>query len=255
MSKISKIRPPFKIHGGKYYLCEWIIQHFPENYEEMVYVEPFCGAASTLMNKAPSVEEAINDTDTGIIKIMRAIRDECDEFVQCLQRIGYVKEAFDAALDNPSLNELGITDQLDQAINEFVLRRMSRGGEKKTFAWTNRQRGGKPGDQNAWETIIDCLPKMAKRLEKVYIFNKNASEVLNAFNKANTLVYADPPAPEEETEAEHIKLADLLRAYKGKVIISGNPSTLYNRLYKAWHCQKKKPISKNAKPECLWYNY
>lgn len=248
MSKTSKLRPPFKCLNNKYYLCEWIIQHFPEKHEEMVYLEPFCGAASVLANKPISAEEAINDIDQGIIKIIRTIRDQTDEFIDILRKTQYTKETFDNALEKKNF-----ANDLEEAANEFILRRMSRGGTKEVFAWSNRQRGGKPGDQNAWETIIKCIPKIAKRIEHVYIFNKPASEVLNAFNKTNTLAYIDPPTPDEESELLHVKLADILRAYKGKVIISNHPSALYNRLYKAWRSAKKKP--KTGSPECLWMNY
>jgi len=240
--KTSKIKPPFKTEGEKYQLCEWIIQHFPENYKEMVYVEPFCGAASTLINKIPSVEEAINDIDCGIIKIMRAIRDECDDFVSNLQHIECSKETFNSALQNNVCN--------NEVVNEFVLRRMSKGGLKKIFAWSDKPKIC----QNKWKAILDSLSKIAQRLEQVYIFNKPAIEVLNAFNKTNTLVFADPPEPITETEYDHTKLADLLKAYKGKVIVSNNSASLYNRLYKSWNNAKKKCI-KTSKTTCLWFNY
>ena len=62
MSK--KIRPPVKTHGGKHYLKNFIIENFPENYEELIYCEPLCGGASVLLNKNKSKQE--------IIKIGRA---------------------------------------------------------------------------------------------------------------------------------------------------------------------------------------
>lgn len=76
LMKKNKIRPPFKIHGGKWYLHSWIIENFPKDYENMVYVEPFCGAASTFMNKNASIEEAINDLDKGVVNLLRIIRDQ-----------------------------------------------------------------------------------------------------------------------------------------------------------------------------------
>lgn len=245
MNKTSKLKPTFKINGDKYHLCEWIIQHFPENYEEMVYLEPFCGSASTLINKAVSFEEAINDIDQGVVKIMRTIRDQCKEFTDSLRKVKYTKEIFDKALEQKEF-----TSDLDKSVNEFILRRMSKGGLKEVFLYhttANRQK--------SWDLSIKQMSKIAKRIEHVYIFNKPAIEVLNAFNKANTLAYVDPPAPDETSELQHSKLSDLLKAYKGKVIVSGHPSTLYNRLYKPWRVEKKKSTTKTALPECLWMNY
>jgi DNA adenine methylase len=266
--KMSPIRPPFKIHGGKYYLSKWIISKFPAEYEKMTYIEPFCGAASTLINKKMSVEEAINDIDIGIIKILRTIRDQCGDFVKCLKKIKYTKENFDlASLRND------FADELDAAINEIILRRMSRGGLKKAFSWSKRFRGGKPGDENAWETIITALPIISERLDKVYIFNKNAIDVLKAYNKDDVLTYIDPPyLPDtrnstnvyqhEMTVNQHIELADYLKTFRGKVCLSGYQSVLYSKMYKNWRVEKKKIANhasqkkhKDTKEEILWLNY
>ena len=94
---MKKIRPAFKCHGGKYYLSEFIISNFPQDYEQMVYVEPYCGAANVLLNKAPSSEEVINDLDGGIYYILRTIRDACESFVTILSKTKYNKKNFNAA--------------------------------------------------------------------------------------------------------------------------------------------------------------
>ena len=59
--KLPILRPAFKCHGGKSYLKQFIISNFPEDYEKMVFVEPFAGAASVLFNKIPGPEEVLND--------------------------------------------------------------------------------------------------------------------------------------------------------------------------------------------------
>lgn len=240
--KTSKIKPPFKTLNSKYHACEWIIEHLPEGHETMVYLEPFCGSASVLINKPLSSEEAISDLDQGIVKIMKTVRDECDDFVNSLQRIRLAQDTFDKALECKEFH-----DDLDEAVNEFILRKMSKNGQKEAF--------DKKNDQKSWETSIKVLPKIAQRIERVYIFDKPAATVLNAFNKPNTLAYIDPPALEEETEIQHAKLAEMLRNFKGKVLVSGHPSSIYNRLYKSWRCEKKKPVPKTGKQECLWLNY
>lgn len=268
MSK-KVLRPAFKIHGGKRYLAKWIIEHFPQGYQDMVYLEPYCGAASVLLNKEPSLEEYINDTNKGIVNIFKAIRDTPKEFIKRLKKFSYSKESFESALQKD-----GLAEGMDLALNEFILRRMSRGGLKEAFAWSNRERGGKPGDVNAWETIIELLPQIADRIEYAFIFNRKALEVINAFNNENTLVYADPPylpdtrvskktyKEDEMSIDDHIELLNNLIKFKGKVIISGYESTLYKKTLAEWNMKSKKVASnasqqktKPTKTECIWINY
>lgn len=262
------MRPPFKCHGGKSYLAKWIIENLPENYQEMVYLEPFCGGASVLLNKEPSKEEIINDLDENIVALFRVLRDQCTQFLRKIQRVGYKESNFTAALEKKEFES-----DLHKAINEFILRRMSRGGLKKAFAWSERKRGGQPGEINAWETILDLLPEISQRLQNVIILNKPAITLLKVFDEANVLVYADPPYLHETRESpdaythemlvdDHIALADVLNAFKGKVLLSGYPSRLYSKLYKNWRCEKKKMPNhasqqkvKPIKMELLWCNF
>lgn len=267
--KKEKLRPPFKIHGGKNYLHGWIIDNFPQNYEDLNYIEPFCGAASVFLNKNKSKLEIINDLDLGVINIFRSLRDENNVFIKKIKKIEYSKESFEKALcEKQKLNS-----DLDHAINEFVVRRMSRGGLKKAFSWSERTRGGNPGEVNAWLSIIEELPQISKRLKDTFILNKNAFEIIKAFNEEKTLCYVDPPyLPDtrvskecyefELTTEDHIELSHQLNSFKGKVILSGYQSALYKRLYKGWKCIKK-TVPNNAsqakikpkKNECIWMNY
>ena len=265
---MKTIRPVFKCHGGKFYLAQWLVSHFPDKYQEMTYLEPFCGGANVLLNKEKSVIEIINDLDPNVIQIYQALRDEPRELIRRLNLCKYCEETFER-----SMKKTHFDDYLDHAVNEFIMRRMSRGGLKKAFAWSNRLRGGQPGDVNAWMTAVKGLPDLGERINEVYIFNKPATEVMKAFNAPNTFVYCDPPYlhetrvsktvyASEMTTEDHIELAHALNAFKGKAMISGYGSPLYNRLYKGWNVEKKKIAnhssqqkSKEKKIEVIWKNY
>lgn len=269
--KPAILRPPFKCHGGKAYLKNWVIDNFPQDYEEMTYVEPYAGAASVLLNKKPSKEEAINDLHAGIIEIFKAIRDDADEFAKRLKKLSYTQRTFDRALKDSA----GPFDQkIDMAINEYVLRRMSRGGMKKAFAWSERLRGGQPGDVNAWKTALKMMSSLSERLQNVYIFNKPAVEVIKAFNKPNTLLYVDPPYLHstraakkvyekcEMTEDDHKKLCEALVNFKGKVLISGYDSELYDSYFVNWQKMFRDIVNhssqgktKEYKREIIWKNF
>lgn len=271
---MKKLRPPVKTHGGKYYLMPWIVSNFPENYQELVYVEPFCAGASVFLNKVPATLEVISDIDEGVIAIFKALRDESKEFINRIKRIKYTERTFDCALSK-SGKDGAFEDYIDKAVNEYVLRRMSRGGLKKAFAWSERKRGGQPGDVNAWETMVDQLDGIAERVKDTTILHKGFTEVMKAWDETNTLFYLDPPylpstRAEGSTELyehelsidDHMNLLHLAKNARGKVIISGYSSPLYNRNLKNWKCKKKNVANhssqsktKERRLEVLWMNY
>jgi DNA adenine methylase len=268
----NKIRPPLKSHGGKWYLKEFIISNFPEGYEQMTYVEPFCAGASVFLNKKPSLLEVIGDVDRGVVSVFKALRDEPKEFIKRIKRVRYTKRVFESALEKKAEE---FEDYMDRAVNEYILRRMSRGGLKKAFAWSDRTRGGQPGDVNAWKTMARQLKGIAKRVEHASVVCEDFKDVFKAWDEENTLFYLDPPylhstRAEGSTELyenelsidDHLNLLHLAKNARGKVIISGYSSPLYNRSLKNWKCRKKnianhssQAAKKQRRVEVLWMNY
>ena len=156
-----KIRPPFKTHGGKAYLAQWIIEHFPADYEQYAYIEPYIGGGSVLLNKNPSKMEIINDLNLGTIQVYRALRDNPEKFITALKKTRYCKKNFEQAKNTKTYK-----NYLEHAYNEIVTRRMSRGGLGEAFAFSDRLRGGEPGDIHAWKTIIKTFPDISNRCNK-----------------------------------------------------------------------------------------
>lgn len=250
VSKNEKLKSPFKLSGIKKQLSKTIIDNFPSLDEIEEYVEPYCGTASVFLNKNKTKTEVINDVDEGIISIFRTIRDECTLFVKKLKKIEHNKTTFEEALDK---KEFG--NNLDKAVNEFILRNMSVKSQKKTYATSE-----------SWNSILEELPLISKKLKSCFIFNKPAIEVIKAFDNSKTLCFIDPPCLEEKgvdplecemSTDDHIELAKNIIDFKGKVILSGYQSTLYKRLYKEWNCIKKVVPHKikYKQTECIWMNY
>ena len=77
------------------------------------------------------------------------------------------------------------------------------------------------------------------------------------------IVESQNTTPEKElTVEDHIHLLHLAKNARGKIVISGYPSPLYNRTLKNWRCKKKNVANhssqakvKERRIECLWMNY
>lgn len=259
------IRPPVKIHGGKRYLARKIIAEFPPH---RIYVEPFGGAASVLLNKDPVEVETYNDLDKRLSRLFRVLRDYGGEFVSHMILVPYSQVEFEAAVDYPP----GASEVIKAAC-DFTRWRQSFGGQCQSWSFTKaRARGGMAGDVNAWWTAIEGLPAVIDRLKRVQITCQSAFVTIPRFDHADALIYCDPPYVHssrstpcvyhyEMSDEEHVQLAELLHKCKAAVAVSGYESELYERLYGGWrkvvfeianHAAGGK--KKARMRECLWVN-
>ena len=255
---MKTLKPVFKNQTHTNVTSKWVIDNFPENYETYNYIEPFCGATNILINKNRSAVEILNDIDSDVVKIYQAIRDEPKEYLKRLKKYKFNKETFEK-----SLKKIKSDDYLDCAVSEYIARKMSKNGKKESFASTLKT------ELDQWTTSLSELQKLAERLQDVYIFNKDAIEIIQAFDSENTLIYCDPPylhetnvskkvyVSEISTDA-HIALAHALNKSEAKILISGMVSPLYKRLYKDWNIAKAtNPQQKKlkSKKEIIWKNF
>jgi DNA adenine methylase len=264
LAAAAATRAPIKRHGGKAYLARSIAGLIPPH---ETYVEPFAGSAAVLFAKPPAARETIVDMDAGVVALMAALRDTPDALAARLARLDYAEAAFTAWRDA----DPATLPQLDLAVKTYVVANMSRGGLGKSFAWSERTRGGRPGDLNAWMTKLDMLPEMARRLAGVEVVNGDALAVLPRFlSDPASVIYADPPYVHstrtaraayghEMTDAAHARLLDMLDSAAGPVLLSGYACPLYDRRLSRWR-RHEAPMpnhsgqgkSKQRRVEVLW---
>ena len=243
--KIHRIRPPVKAHGGKYYLARQIVPILlsaPGNPAE--YLEPCAFGASVYLAMPRFKREILGDVNPDVVALWQVLSHE--QYSTTLSRrlatIPYSASQFEAAKAESPVSVI------DQAMRFLILCRFSRGGLGQTFAWSERQRGGRPGDANAWHTFCERgLPKIIDRARGVTITNDPCWwTVWQSRDKVQRLVYADPPymkqtrtapdayGPFEMTRLHHFWLVAALRAHSGPAAISGYRSYDYDRWLHDW---------------------
>jgi DNA adenine methylase len=260
-----KLRPLIKYPGGKYYLAGKIVEiinsHYP-NYR--VFGEPFCGGANVLLQNKPAEVEFLNDIDPQLINLYVQIVKN-DFFVENLQLVKYHQHTFENASKILTHNSGAV-----QALGYLIRQRMSRGGLGKHFAKSKRIRGGKMGDENAWDTFLKQLPQIRERLRNVVFHNMDAIPLMHLWDKSDVLYYLDPPYLPEVvktrnlyefgyTTQQHISLLKFIQNCKAGIAISGYHSKLYDESLRDWklyefnvanHSGQNK--QKQRRVECLW---
>lgn len=271
---MTRIRPPFKYYGGKYYQAKWIISHFPDEYEKMVYVEPYGGAASVLLTKLPSKVEVYNDLDDLVINFFHVLRNDFDELQRQLSVTLYHEGEHRQSKDLINSN-----DPMVKAVAFYVNHQQSVGGigGKSGFGYGKKtSRRGMPLLVSAWLTSIsDNLPLVADRLIRVQFMQRSAMKVIHLFDSPDTFFYLDPPYLADVivgkkiyqhgmTIEQHQELLNLLTQIKGRFILSGYMSPLYDSHAKrfGWVCYRKDSANmlaagreiQSSLVDCIWTN-
>ena len=239
----KRIRPPVKWHGGKYYLAPRIASLLPAHH---TYVEPFGGAASVLLNKAPSLVEVYNDLDGRITRLFRVLRDHGQEFVRRASLTPYSEAEFKECLLSSDKK-----DEIEMARMDFVRWRLSIGGRGDAFSFTqHRVRRGMADVVSGFLSAIDDeLPMIIERLRRVQITQRNALDVIRKWDSPETVFYCDPPYVhasrvrsdvygKEMSDDDHRALLSLLGKCKGKIVLSGYATQLYEEFLGEWHVMK-----------------
>lgn len=252
-------RPLIRYHGGKFLLAPWILHHFPAH---RVYVEPFGGAASVLLQKQRSYAEVYNDLDGELVNLFQVVRDCGSVLKEKLILTPFARTEFRESY-KPS------NDPIEQARRTVIRAYMGFGSNahnKPTGFRANSNRSGTTPAQD-WRNYPDCLDSIVDRLRGVVIENRPAPEVMFHHDTDGTLHYADPPYVfetrnigsdyrHEMTNDEHSYLSEVLKSLSGMVILSGYNCALYDKVYAGWVKVQRPALADGARArtEVLWLN-
>lgn len=255
-------RPVLRYPGGKFRLAKWIISHFPQH---EFYVEPYCGAASVLMQKPRTRGEIINDLDGDVVNVFRVLRDPdtAKELERLTRLTPFAYEEYKFAYAT-------CDDPIERA-RRTIFRSFASIGSDGVSRKASGFRGLKNNETSVtaaqeWSRWPDAIPTFVNRLRNVLIEHRPALHLLKLYDRVETLFYIDPPYVmssrstqsvryfNEMTDQDHIDLANVLHQVKGMVVLSGYQSALYDQLYSDWRMIKRTTTAQNGKGrvECLW---
>lgn len=263
--EVPSTRPLLRYHGGKWMLAPWIISHFPDH---RIYVEPFGGAGSVLIQKPRCYAEVYNDLDREIVNLFTVVRTRGSELVPLLELTPWSNQEYRAAF------ELS-TDPLEQARRTVIRSFMGFGSNSlcrdvKSGFRSNANRSGTIPAMD-WRNYPSQLVRIIERLRGVVIENRDAAEVMLCHDTPKTLHYCDPPYvhstrstamhgnhgySHEMTDEDHRRFAECASSLQGSVIISGYHSPLYDELFNGWKLVERASMADGARPrvEVLWFS-
>jgi DNA adenine methylase len=263
-------RPVLRWLGGKFRLAKWIIRHFPSH---RIYVEPFGGAGSVLLQKDRSYNEIYNDLDGELVNLFRVLRsDRAPELLEALRLTPYARAEYHAAFEQ-------CEEEVERARRTIVRSHLAHGtGGARMDRPTGFRTDGSSGSTNVageWADLPDALQAVIERMRGVNIEQRPALELLERYAGPDTLFYLDPPyMPEtrstksrkpgeryhtyafELSEADHVDLLSACRASEAMIVLSGYPADLYQEMLHDWRCVTIDARAHRNSPrtECLWIN-
>lgn len=229
--------------GGKSYLASWIINNFPEDFQEKVYCEVFGGGGWVLFKKEPSYLEIYNDLNKNLVALFKTIRDNYPEFEHRMQWSLHSREMYIEAIDR--LKDDKFINQMERAMHYAVGKIQSFSGNG---GWGYQVTADKIVS-GKWLPFVKRLSLINSRLKRVQIECLDFESVITKYDSKKTLFYLDPPyygveiyykhAGVDFKPADHERLAGILKTIKGKFVLSYYEHPVIRKLYKGFNIQLK----------------
>lgn len=267
----------FNWYGGKQRVVRLLSSLIPDGIE--YWYEACMGSAVLTLNGVRHKFEVINDLDPELVTLFRVMADEhkgkilMDE----LLKIKYSINVFNEALKSKENGFKGI-DEFEIAVKSFILITQSFNSTRKSF------RDGIT--QTEYNNMLRIqLPEVYKRLQGVRVSQENAIQIVEeAKDKESAFVFLDPPYRHnlrsksavkeyghEMDDPEHIKLLEVIKDVKCKIMLCGyrekGGNDLYDKYLLAsnlkWRHYKLADLKKSCQnkevkdigEEWVWLNY
>ena len=269
VTRKSKRRIAFGWYGGKFTHLDFLIPLLPK--DAFHFCDVYGGSAAVLMNVGPYPVETYNDIDSELVNFFRALRNQQEKLVKAIGLTPFSREELMLAC-TPKTD----LSMLERARRFYIRARQTRTGLAQTSSkgrWAHcvlTSRAGMSGAVSRWLGSVEGLSEIVQRLQRVQIENAPALEVIARYDTDKTLFYVDPPYVHtsrgdtsaygyEMTDADHEELAEVLHGIRGRAVVSGYRTDLYDRLFADWH-RVDAPVrlchsTRTPRQESAWINF
>ena len=184
------MKSPIKYFGGKNGFANKILEYFPNGYQGMNYIEPFCGSAALLFHKERSQVEIINDLDNNIYSLFKVLIDK--ELFSQFKYMCDLTPYSEKLLKEFSQDLKGDISITDRAYKFFYCNRVSYNG-LGGFSSSGVVRRNMSKSVSDYLSAIDGLYDVHNRLSGIIVHNTDALKLIEKWDKENTFMYLDPP--------------------------------------------------------------
>lgn len=264
---MDEMKAIFRYPGSKWSIANWIIKHFPNGYEKMIYLEPFFGSGAVFFNKNPSAVETINDLDSDIVNLFDVLRNKPDELKRVLSLTPYSREEYDRSFE-PS------NEPVEKARRYMVRTTQAIGAKlREKCGWGNHKQMKTGGTACKWGGITDTIDLAAYRLRGsttnlVQIEHMDALRLIERYNTPDALIYLDPPYvrssrksgalyKHEMNDQQQVRMLEIITKSKAKIVLSGYRNNLYDKWLCDWNTDTtiSQTTSTKKAEEVIWMNY
>lgn len=259
----------FGWYGGKFSHLDFLSPLLPKDATH--FCDVYGGSAAVLMNVGPYPVETYNDIDSELVNFFETLRNQGSKLIKAIGLTPFSREELAQAC-KPAMN----LTKLERARRFYVRARQTRTGLAQTSSegrWAHcvlTSRAGMAGAVSRWLGSVEGLAEIAQRLLRVQIENAPAIEVIGRYDTDNTVFYLDPPYVHsargdaaaygfEMTDAEHVELSGVLHGIRGRAVLSGYRTKLYDRLYADWRRedapQRTCHSVRKPRQESAWMNF
>ncbi len=202
-----------------------------------IYVEPFGGGGSVLLNRPRSEIEVYNDLDQQLVNLFTVLRDEdsYSKFRRSVALMPYSRSEFERCLAFD-----GVADPVERAVQFYTVLNQSVSG-KRLAGKGDWSRNRTINNADKWFTRQEGLVAVHERIRRVQIENRDAVAIIKQWDTPETTFYCDPPYvldarggnkyyAVEPGDEWHYDLLAVLAEVKGCVVLSGYEHPIYRQL-------------------------